>query len=194
MSLFPRARAPFLIALLCGRRPVRGARAAANRTGGAAFVSGPRRRRWRRPASGPVDSGSVARLLPDGTAAAPAGAPPRSSRRSGRRTSCRSSPTATAAGTPQFELRRRDCSGTVSFALHAAGLLKTPLDSGSFMRWGETGGPWITVYTNPATPTRDRGPAPRHERRRVAAHAKLRRQGAERGAALAPPAAPPRGF
>jgi hypothetical protein len=43
-----------------------------------------------------------------------------------------------------------DCSGTVSFALHAAGLLKTPLDSSSFMRWGERGkGAWITVFTNP---------------------------------------------
>ncbi len=43
-----------------------------------------------------------------------------------------------------------DCSGTVSYALHGANLLKSPLDSGSFMRWGEKGkGDWITVYTNP---------------------------------------------
>ena len=43
-----------------------------------------------------------------------------------------------------------DCSGTVSYALIAAGLLKTPLDSGSFMRWGRAGrGEWITIYTNP---------------------------------------------
>jgi cell wall-associated NlpC family hydrolase len=43
-----------------------------------------------------------------------------------------------------------DCSGTVSYALKAAGLLKTPLDSSSFMSWGERGkGDWITVYTNP---------------------------------------------
>ncbi|MGH3114263.1 MAG: hypothetical protein ACRDOP_12460, partial [Gaiellaceae bacterium] len=43
-----------------------------------------------------------------------------------------------------------DCSGTVSYALHHAGLLKSPLDSGSFMRWGERGrGDWITVFTSP---------------------------------------------
>ena len=44
-----------------------------------------------------------------------------------------------------------DCSGTISYALHGAGLLGgSPLDSGSFMRWGEPGkGKWITVYTNP---------------------------------------------
>lgn len=43
-----------------------------------------------------------------------------------------------------------DCSGTVSYALHGGGLLKTPLDSSSFMRWGAKGkGAWITVFTNP---------------------------------------------
>lgn len=43
-----------------------------------------------------------------------------------------------------------DCSGTVSFVLIAAGLLKTPLDSSSFMKWGAPGiGDWMTVYTNP---------------------------------------------
>jgi hypothetical protein len=43
-----------------------------------------------------------------------------------------------------------DCSGAVSYALHGAGLLTSPLDSSSFMRWGERGrGKWITVYTNP---------------------------------------------
>lgn len=43
-----------------------------------------------------------------------------------------------------------DCSGTVSYALHGAGLVKTPLDSSDFMRWGQRGaGQWITVWTNP---------------------------------------------
>jgi hypothetical protein len=43
-----------------------------------------------------------------------------------------------------------DCSGTVSYALRGAKLLKTPLDSSSFMGWGEAGrGDWITIYTNP---------------------------------------------
>jgi hypothetical protein len=46
--------------------------------------------------------------------------------------------------------RGYDCSGTVSYALHGGDLLRRPLDSSSFMRWGESGaGDWITVYTNP---------------------------------------------
>jgi cell wall-associated NlpC family hydrolase len=44
-----------------------------------------------------------------------------------------------------------DCSGTVSFAMHGAGLLARPRDSSSFLRYGAAGkGQWITVYTNPA--------------------------------------------
>lgn len=40
-----------------------------------------------------------------------------------------------------------DCSGTVSFALHYAGLVSSPLDSRSLMSFGERGrGRWITVY------------------------------------------------
>ena len=46
--------------------------------------------------------------------------------------------------------RGYDCSGTISFALYAGRFLASPLDSGSFMRWGDSGkGRWITVYTNP---------------------------------------------
>jgi cell wall-associated NlpC family hydrolase len=43
-----------------------------------------------------------------------------------------------------------DCSGSVSFALYGARLLRSPLDSRSFAKWG-LGGPgrWVTVYTNP---------------------------------------------
>ncbi|HEV3001903.1 MAG TPA: peptidoglycan-binding protein [Solirubrobacteraceae bacterium] len=42
-----------------------------------------------------------------------------------------------------------DCSGTVSYVLHAAGALSSPLDSGSLARWGSPGpGRWITVYAN----------------------------------------------
>jgi len=50
----------------------------------------------------------------------------------------------------KFSGRGYDCSGTVSFALHGGDLLDAPLDSGSFMKWGERGpGQWITIYTNP---------------------------------------------
>ncbi|MDX6700827.1 MAG: hypothetical protein QOF26_1053 [Baekduia sp.] len=50
----------------------------------------------------------------------------------------------------KFLSRGYDCSGTVSYALHGGSLLTSPLDSGSFMKWGDKGpGTWITVYTNP---------------------------------------------
>ncbi len=40
-----------------------------------------------------------------------------------------------------------DCSGSVSFALHGAGLLDTPLASYDFYNWGEPGpGQWVTIY------------------------------------------------
>jgi hypothetical protein len=43
-----------------------------------------------------------------------------------------------------------DCSGSVSFALAAAGLLEGPLASGPLMNWGEPGkGRWVTIYTHP---------------------------------------------
>ena len=43
-----------------------------------------------------------------------------------------------------------DCSGSVSYALHGGGLLTSPLDSSSFMKWGQKGpGSWVTIYTNP---------------------------------------------
>ena len=43
-----------------------------------------------------------------------------------------------------------DCSGSVSFALAAAGLLNAPLASGPLMSWGKPGkGKWVTIYSNP---------------------------------------------
>jgi peptidoglycan hydrolase-like protein with peptidoglycan-binding domain len=42
-----------------------------------------------------------------------------------------------------------DCSGSLSYVLHAAGALSRPLDSGELMRWGSPGpGRWITVYAH----------------------------------------------
>ncbi len=43
-----------------------------------------------------------------------------------------------------------DCSGSVSYLLHAAGLIHAAMDSGTMMSWGAPGlGQWITVYTSP---------------------------------------------
>src|SRR5688572_29578444 len=45
--------------------------------------------------------------------------------------------------------RGYDCSGTVSYALIGAKLLKRPLDSTGFMSWGQKGkGKWISVYAH----------------------------------------------
>lgn len=42
-----------------------------------------------------------------------------------------------------------DCSGAVSYALRGAGLISTPMPSGSLAGWGSAGkGRWITVYAN----------------------------------------------
>lgn len=54
-------------------------------------------------------------------------------------------------GHRSFTARGYDCSGAVSYLLHGGGLLASPLDSSSLMRWGAPGpGRWITVYTNPS--------------------------------------------
>jgi hypothetical protein len=48
-----------------------------------------------------------------------------------------------------FKARGYDCSGAVSYVLHAAGLLRSPLVSGQLAWWGAPGtGSWITVYAN----------------------------------------------
>jgi len=42
-----------------------------------------------------------------------------------------------------------DCSGSVSYALAAAGLVNSPMASGGFTSWGDPGpGKWITTYAN----------------------------------------------
>jgi len=52
-------------------------------------------------------------------------------------------------GHPRWDDTGYDCSGSVSYALHAAGLLDSPLVSGDFAHWGDRGhGIWITIYAN----------------------------------------------
>jgi hypothetical protein len=119
----------------------------ADKTGGAAYQEPPP------PPPAPVDMtvpGAVAQLLPDGSAAAPADAPPQVQQAVWAANRIQDKPYVYGGGHAEIEDNGYDCSGTVSYALHHAGLLETPLDSGSFMSWGETGkGQWITVYTNP---------------------------------------------
>ena len=42
-----------------------------------------------------------------------------------------------------------DCSGSVSYALRGAKLVRRPMSSGEYVRWGKRGrGDWITIYAN----------------------------------------------
>ena len=62
----------------------------------------------------------------------------------------RTKPYIYGGGHASFASAGYDCSGSVSYVLHAAGLLKSPFDSSQFMSWGQHGlGQWITVFTNP---------------------------------------------
>jgi peptidoglycan hydrolase-like protein with peptidoglycan-binding domain len=55
-------------------------------------------------------------------------------------------------GHASFTAAGYDCSGSVSYVLHAGGLLATPLDSEQFLQYGLAGqGSWITIYTNGPT-------------------------------------------
>jgi cell wall-associated NlpC family hydrolase len=52
-------------------------------------------------------------------------------------------------GHASFVANGYDCSGSVSYALAAGGLLSAPLVSGELAHWGEPGpGRWITIYAN----------------------------------------------
>jgi len=52
-------------------------------------------------------------------------------------------------GHGSFQDSAYDCSGSVSYVLHAAGKLRAPLDSGQLESWGLPGpGKYITVYAN----------------------------------------------
>ena len=53
-------------------------------------------------------------------------------------------------GHASFHANGYDCSGSVSYALAAAGLVTSPMVSGAFESWGDPGpGRWITVYASP---------------------------------------------
>jgi hypothetical protein len=90
-----------------------------------------------------------AKLLANGKAIPPENAPERVVRaiRAGNR--IRNEPYVYGGGHKSFDSNGYDCSGAVSYVLHAARMLRSPLPSGSLMRWGAKGkGAWITVYAN----------------------------------------------
>jgi hypothetical protein len=99
------------------------------------------------PATG---TAGIATLQADGSALAPADAPRQVRKAINAANKIRYKPYVYGGGHRSFKAKGYDCSGAVSYVLHAAGLLKRPLSSGPLAtRWGSAGiGQWITVYAN----------------------------------------------
>jgi peptidoglycan hydrolase-like protein with peptidoglycan-binding domain len=88
-------------------------------------------------------------INPNGTATAPVGAPPavRAMIAAGNRIINTSY--CYAGGHGSWNDSCYDCSGSVSYVLHAAGMLGSPEDSTGLESWGSPGrGRWVTVYAN----------------------------------------------
>jgi peptidoglycan hydrolase-like protein with peptidoglycan-binding domain len=86
---------------------------------------------------------------PDGLATAPSDAPPEVQAIIAAGNRIATKPYRYGGGHGRWNDTGYDCSGSVSFALHGAGLLDTSLDSTGFERWGQAGrGQWVTIYSN----------------------------------------------
>ena len=91
----------------------------------------------------------TAQITPDGLAVTPPAAPPEVEAviRGGNRVA--HAPYVYGGGHGTWFDTAYDCSGSVSFALASAGLVKRQMDSTSLEQWGRPGrGKWITVYAN----------------------------------------------
>ena len=101
-------------------------------------------------APAPSTMPGVATIQADGSALAPPDAPRQVRKAINAANKIRYKPYLWGGGHRSFKAKGYDCSGAVSFVLHAAGLLKRPLASGPLARsWGSPGvGQWITVYAN----------------------------------------------
>jgi hypothetical protein len=98
------------------------------------------------PSSGPMVSGRGARLR-YGLAAAPQDAPIAVKRAIWAANQLSSKPYRFGGGHRSFSDNGYDCSGTVSFMLGGAGLIKSPMSSSDLRAFGERGpGRWITIY------------------------------------------------
>jgi hypothetical protein len=88
-------------------------------------------------------------VLSHGVAQAPSGAPRAVRLAIAAANHLRHKPYVWGGGHAAWRARGYDCSGSVSYVLHAAGLLDSPEVSGALAHWGSKGeGKWITVYAN----------------------------------------------
>jgi hypothetical protein len=91
----------------------------------------------------------AATLTVDGRAVAPESAPDSVKAMIAAANRIRHHPYRWGGGHRNWDAAGYDCSGSVSYVLHAAGLLDYPLDSRGFMRWGGGGpGSWVRIYAN----------------------------------------------
>lgn len=99
------------------------------------------------PATAPAGQ---ATLAADGvTAVAPAGAPAVIVAMIAAANRIATTPYRYGGGHGSFDDTAYDCSGSVSYALHGAGLLDQTMVSGDLARWGDAGpGRWVTIYAN----------------------------------------------
>jgi len=87
--------------------------------------------------------------LVEGRAIAPPGAPAAVKRAIAAANHLRGRTYVWGGGHASFVSQGYDCSGAVSYVLHAAGLLGSTMVSGQLAYWGESGaGRWISVYAN----------------------------------------------
>lgn len=94
-------------------------------------------------------SANCGAALSGGIATAPPGAPNAVKQAIVAANQIRGRPYVWGGGHTSFLSRGYDCSGAVSYVLHAAGLLDRTMVSGQLAYWGEAGlGRWITVYAN----------------------------------------------
>jgi cell wall-associated NlpC family hydrolase len=94
-------------------------------------------------------AGGTATLGADGLAVAPASAPQQVKDAIAAANRIVGKPYKYGGGHGRWEDSGYDCSGSMSYALHGAGLLNRALTSGDFMRWGSAGkGSWITIYAH----------------------------------------------
>jgi len=95
----------------------------------------------------PMVAGSRA-VLRNGIAYAPSRAPQSVKNAIWAANAIRRKPYVWGGGHGSFSDRGYDCSGSVSYALHGAGMLRAPMPSSDLMRYGERGrGRWMTIYS-----------------------------------------------
>jgi cell wall-associated NlpC family hydrolase len=97
----------------------------------------------------PAPAGEEAYIDENGLAVAPSSAPPEVQAIIAAGNEIATKPYKYGGGHGKWNDTGYDCSGSISYALHGAGLLDTALDSTGFMSWGERGrGEWVTTYAH----------------------------------------------